>query len=76
MDDRIFKLDMLGCLGLIGLTLLLIVGWGFVVSFAWNETMPYIFGLPSISIWQGVMLSFLANALIKSTHYDWKNVGK
>lgn len=41
--------------------LLLIVG--FLYKWIWNETMPYLFGLPTITYWKMVGVTLLANAL-------------
>lgn len=36
---------------------------GFLYKWCWNETMPYLFGLPTITYWKMVGLSILAQAL-------------
>jgi len=56
----------IGCLTAIFLSLLLAVGWGLLVSFLWNATIPYIFGLPEITVVQGIFLSLLSSILLKS----------
>jgi type IV secretory pathway TrbF-like protein len=68
-DDRMGAL--FGCLGLIALVLAVMVLGGFVVSWAWNETMPYIFELPTITWQQGIFLNFLSWFLIKATPTNW-----
>jgi hypothetical protein len=55
----------LGCLGVVFLFLLFIVVGGVAVSFAWNETMPYIFELPRITWQQGSWLTVLSWFLFK-----------
>lgn len=35
---------------------------GFLYKWCWNETMPYLFGLPTITYWKMVGLSILAQA--------------
>ena len=36
---------------------------GFLYKWCWNETMPYLFGLPTITYWKMVGVVLLANAL-------------
>ena len=45
---------------------------GVIVMFLWNETMPAIFHLPQISVWQGVCLVWLSAALHKVTFVTGK----
>lgn len=56
----------IGCLTAIFVSLLLAVGWGFLVSFLWNATMPHIFELPEITVLQGIFLSLLSSILLRS----------
>lgn len=46
--------------GLVALTL------SFFVMLAWNNVMPMLFELPSLSYWQAVALFLLSELLIKS----------
>lgn len=39
---------------------------GWITMIAWNETMPYLFTLPTISFMQGFWLNMLAGMLLKS----------
>ena len=57
----------IGCAALILLFFATIFVGGFLVSLAWNETMPYIFELPQITWQQGVWLAVLGWFLIKGT---------
>lgn len=41
-----------------------VTGW--ITMLAWNETMPYLFTLPTISFMQGFWLNTLAGMLLKS----------
>jgi ABC-type uncharacterized transport system permease subunit len=36
---------------------------GFLYKWCWNETMPYLFGLPTITYWKMVGLHILTRAL-------------
>lgn len=36
---------------------------GFLYKWIWNETMPYLFGLPTITYWKMIGLTLLSNAL-------------
>lgn len=58
-------------LGIVGAALaaILIIAavFGIVTTWAWNETMPAIFGLPTITWLQGFALNLLGGALFKST---------
>lgn len=49
-------------LGIIGIGALIIL-FGFVIMWLWNALMPDIFGLPTISYWQGIGLFILAKIL-------------
>lgn len=44
-------------------TLILLFIVGFLYKWIWNETMPYLFGLPTITYWKMVGVTLLANAL-------------
>ena len=39
---------------------------GFILVFAWNWSMPAVFGLPEIGLLQAISLSFVGNILFKS----------
>lgn len=41
-------------------------GFGFIVMLLWNWLMPTIFGLTTITIWQGFGLVLLSNFLLKA----------
>lgn len=41
-------------------------GFGFVVMLLWNWLMPAIFGLTTITIWQGFGLVLFSNFLLKA----------
>lgn len=49
---------------LVVLTFSLFTGW--IVMLCWNVTMPMIFGLSTITYWQGYCLAVLSNILFKS----------
>ena len=44
-------------------TIILTFILGFLYKWIWNETMPYLFGLPTITYWKMVGVVLLANAL-------------
>lgn len=44
-------------------TIILILILGFLYKWIWNETMPYLFGLPTITYWKMIGLSVLSKAL-------------
>lgn len=44
-------------------TIILIFLLGFLYKWIWNETMPYLFGLPTITYWKMVGLTLLSQAL-------------
>lgn len=44
-------------------TIILIFLLGFLYKWIWNETMPYLFGLPTITYWKIVGLTLLSKAL-------------
>ena len=52
---------LLGLLVVLGCCLF--VGW--IVMICWNITMPMIFGLSTITYWQGYCLTVLCNVLFK-----------
>lgn len=45
------------------ITIILTFLLGFLYKWIWNETMPYLFGLPTITYWKMVGITILANAL-------------
>ena len=45
------------------ITIILAFILGFLYKWIWNETMPYLFGLPTITYWKMVGVTVLANAL-------------
>lgn len=49
---------------LVVLACCLFTGW--LVMLCWNATMPMIFGLSTITYWQGYCLAVLSNILFKS----------
>jgi hypothetical protein len=53
--------------GAFGVIFLLALLMGWVTMVCWNETMPYLFGLKTISYWQGVFLNILTSTFFKST---------
>lgn len=44
-------------------TIILIFLLGFLYKWIWNETMPYLFGLPTITYWKMIGLTLLSKAL-------------
>lgn len=44
-------------------TLILTFILGFLYKWIWNETMPYLFGLPTITYWKMIGLTLLSKAL-------------
>lgn len=60
---------------LFAISVLIIIGMvmGIPVMFCWNMTMPHIFNLPQIDIYQGMGLWFLSFLLIKNQEVS-KNV--
>ena len=63
--------DLSGCLGLLLVGVGIVVGaalvFALITEWAWNGTMPVIFGLPTITFWQGFQLNLLSGILLKST---------
>lgn len=53
-------------IGLILVLIVLIIIEGWVVASLWNWLMPTIFGLTTITTWQGVGILALCNLLFKS----------
>lgn len=53
---------------LLGLLVVLVLGLftGWIVMLCWNAIMPMIFGLSTITYWQGYCLVILCNMLFKS----------
>lgn len=49
------------------ITIILVFILGFIYKWIWNETMPYLFGLPTITYWKMVGVTLLANALFGRT---------
>lgn len=45
------------------ISIILIFLLGFLYKWIWNETMPYLFGLPTITYWKMVGLTLLSKAL-------------
>jgi hypothetical protein len=52
--------------GILLVLVIVIVGFGNAVLYLWNELMPDLFGLPSISYWQAVGLLCLSWCLFGS----------
>ena len=65
---RIMLYTVLGAIAAVGFGLL----FGWIVVWLWNWLMPLIFGLPTITFWQGVGLFILAKLLFGgfSSHGD------
>jgi len=55
--------ELMKLIGLILLVVFLFILVGFIISYAWNGTMPYIFSLPEIDIGQGIALFVLFQIL-------------
>lgn len=45
------------------ISIILIFLLGFLYKWIWNETMPYLFGLPTITYWKMIGLTLLSKAL-------------
>ena len=56
--------------GLILVLIVLVIIEGWFVAYLWNWVMPTIFGLTTITLWQGVGIFVLCNMLFKSTGYN------
>ena len=56
--------------GLILVLIVLVIIEGWFVAYLWNWLMPTIFGLTTITPWQGVGIFVLCNMLFKSTGYN------
>ena len=56
--------------GLILVLIVLVIIEGWFVAYLWNWFMPTIFGLTTITLWQGVGIFVLCNMLFKSTGYN------
>lgn len=57
-------------IGLILVLIVLVIIEGWFVAYLWNWLMPAIFGLTTITPWQGVGIFVLCNTLFKSTNYN------
>lgn len=55
---------------LLGILIVLVFGLftGWIVMLCWNATMPMLFGLSTITYWQGYCLAVLSNVLFKSNN--------
>lgn len=56
--------------GLILVLIVLVIIEGWFVVYLWNWLMPTVFGLTTITLWQGVGIFVLCNMLFKSTGYN------
>ena len=56
--------------GLILVLIVLVIIEGWFVTYLWNWLMPTIFGLTTITLWQGVGIFVLCDILFKSTGYN------
>lgn len=52
-----------GCLVMLFLILLFALIFGAITMLLWNWLMPYLFGLPEISIYMAIGINFLAGLL-------------
>lgn len=43
--------------------IIILFALGFLYKWCWNETMPYLFGLPTITYWKMVGLTLLAKVM-------------
>ena len=59
-----YKCSMLMWVGALALVAILGLLVAFPLQFAWNETMPAIFGLPVITFWQAYLLVWVKTILI------------
>lgn len=57
-------------IGLIPILIVFIMIKGWFIACLWNWLMPTIFGLTTITSWQGVGIFVLCNMLFKSTGYN------
>ena len=57
-------------IGLILVLIVLIIIEGWIVAYLWNWPMPAIFGLTTITSWQGIGIFVLCNTLFNSTSYN------
>jgi len=54
-------------LGAIGLVLFVAVLNGIILYYVWPVTMVAVFGLPTLTMWQSICLTWVAGILVKST---------
>lgn len=68
--DNLFSGVLIGLVMLVAGVAIIFAGAALVAPltwFAWNGTMPLLFGLPTIGYWTAFKLNLLASLLIKST---------
>lgn len=57
-------------IGLILVLIVLVIIEGWIVAYLWNWLMPTIFGLTTITPWQGVGILVLCNTLFNPISYN------
>lgn len=62
MENKIEAIVMYTLIVLLSIGFLVLLGG--LLAVLWNYTMPYIFGLPSIDLFQGLALMFIVNMLV------------
>jgi len=63
MGDLLDDVSGWGCVILVVLVVVVAFLGAWVMTIAWNWLMPELFGLPEITFWQMVVLSFITNGL-------------
>jgi hypothetical protein len=63
---------LLAILAIFGVTIFGFI-FGYIIMWLWNQLMPQIFGLPTITYWQGVGLFILARILLGTFGSDNSN---
>jgi hypothetical protein len=67
-------MDLLGkILGILREAVLILFFCALPVMLLWNETMPYIFKVVEVSLWQSLLVSLLAGLLFKGSNSNNKN---
>lgn len=67
MSFEKFSATVVSSIFVFGMLAVVAVVFGWVTMFTWNETMPYLFGLKTITYYHGIMLNLLSGMLLKSS---------
>lgn len=65
-----------GCIAgviVLGLFVVLALAFDWLLMVAWNYVMPGVFGLPEITFWQAVALTFVVGMLTRGLRFSSKD---